>query len=61
MYSENQLLKVNELAKILKISDRTIYNGICRRAKRRFPIPVKRIGRSVRFDVRDVKKYIKSI
>lgn len=55
-----KLLTVKELAALLQISERTIYNGIGVHSKHPFPIKPKRIGRLIRFDSRDVEKYIES-
>ena len=46
-----RLLSVEQTASYLGISDRTIYNQICRRAKKRFPIKPKRIGKRILFDI----------
>ena len=53
-----RLMTVAETAKFLSISSRTIYNQICKKAKVRFPIAPIRIGKSIRFDVEDLKRYI---
>lgn len=54
-------ITVKELAKILGVSERTIYNQISRKAKNPFPIKPKRHGRLVKFDIRDVERYIDSL
>lgn len=56
-----KLLTVKEVAERLAISERTIYNGICKGAERPFPIQPVRIRRLVRFREQDVNKYIKSL
>ena len=56
-----RLLSVKETATLLGLSPRTIYNRIGTKAQIRFPIKPKRIGRSVRFDLRDIENYINSI
>jgi excisionase family DNA binding protein len=56
-----RLLNIKEAAQFLGISERTIYNGICRKSRRPFPIKPKRIGRVVRFDIQDLEKYIESL
>ena len=58
---KTRLLSVEELSQLLGISPRTIYNGVHRRAKKPFPIKPKRIGRSIKFDVRDVERFIESL
>lgn len=56
-----RLLSVEETAKYLGLSPRTIYNGVCRRAKKRFPVKPKRVGKLVKFDIRDLDIYIESL
>jgi excisionase family DNA binding protein len=56
-----RLLSVEELAEYLGISPRTIYNQLGRKAKKRFPIKPKRIGRLVKFDLNEVDRYIDSL
>jgi excisionase family DNA binding protein len=55
-----QLLTVQDVAAILKINPRTIRNMTGRKAKRQFPIPVKRVGAAVRFRRSDVEAFIMS-
>ena len=52
------LLSVQDAARALNLSPRTIYNELSRG---RFPIKAKRWGRAVRFDARDVLSYIDSM
>jgi len=59
--SNKRLLSVEGAAEYLDISPRTIYNQICRKAKKKFPVKPKRIGKSVKFDIRDLDKYIDSL
>ena len=56
-----RLLSVEETASYLGISDRTIYNQVCRKAKKRFPIKPKRIGKRILFDIQDIEKYVDSL
>ena len=58
---KRRLLSVEELAEYLGISPRTIYNRLGLKGKKRFPIRPKRIGRLVKFDLKDVEKYIDSL
>jgi len=58
---KRRLLSVEDLAEYLGISSRTIYNQLGPKAKKRFPIRPKRIGRLVKFDVKDVEEYIDSL
>ena len=59
--SLQKLLTIKQVAEILNISKRTIYNQIHRKAKTKFPIKPKRIGTAIRFSLVDVKNYIDSI
>ena len=56
-----RLLSVEETAEYLGIAARTIYNQIAPKAKRKFPIKAKRVGRLVRFDLHDLERYIDSL
>ena len=58
---DKRLLSVEETARYLDISPRTIYNQIGRKAKKKFPIKPKRVGKLVKFDIRDVDRYIDSL
>ena len=59
--SRKRLLTVPEAAKYLSISPQHIYNGISRNALKPFPIKPKRIGGSVRFDIRDLEAYVDNL
>jgi len=56
-----RLLSVEEAAARLGIMPRSIYNGIAPKAKNPFPVKAKRIGRLVKFDIRDLDRYIDSL
>jgi len=56
-----RLLSVSETAEYLGISPSTIYNSVCRKAKNRFPVKPKRIGKLVKFDIVDLDEYIDSL
>ena len=56
-----RLLSVEEAARYLGLSPRTIYNGIAPKSKNPFPVKAKRIGKLVKFDVRDLEKYVDSL
>jgi len=58
MKIEKRLLSVQEAAQYLGISPKTIYNQICRKAGKSFPIKPKRVGRSVKFDIRDLEAFV---
>ena len=56
-----RLLSVEETANYLGLSPRTIYNQIGPRAKKPFPVKPKRIGKLVKFDLKDLDQYIESL
>lgn len=53
-----RLLTIKEAASFLKLSPQTIYNGI---SKKKFPVRPIRLGRAVRFDIRDLDSYIEGL
>jgi len=55
-----RLFSIEEVAVILGISPRTIYNRIAPKSKSPFPITAKRVGRLVKFRAEDIEKYIKA-
>jgi predicted DNA-binding transcriptional regulator AlpA len=59
--SERKLLTVREVSEILNLKPRTIYNCTGLKAKRKFPVKPLRIGKSIRFDMNDIDKYIESL
>jgi excisionase family DNA binding protein len=56
-----QLLSVEEVAHILGLSPRTVYNQIHRKAKKKFPVKAVRLGKLVKFKVSDLDDYIRSL
>jgi predicted DNA-binding transcriptional regulator AlpA len=56
-----RLLNIEETANYLGISVRTIYNQVCRKAKKKFPVKAKRIGRRILFDIRELESYVDSL
>jgi len=56
-----RLLSVGETAKYLCLSPRTLYNMIAPKAKKPFPVKPKRVGKLVRFDIRDLEDYVASL
>ena len=56
-----RLLTVEQTAAYLGIKPRTIYNGIGPKAKIRFPVQPKRMGKLVRFDIRDLDQYVSAL
>ena len=59
--TERRLLTVTETAEIFGMSPRTLYNKVCRSAKHKFPVKPKKIGKLIRFDIRDIDDYLNSI
>jgi predicted DNA-binding transcriptional regulator AlpA len=55
---KRRMLDINELAEILDLSVQTIRNQLC---KGTFPIPPKKIGGALRWDIRDVEKYLDNL
>ena len=55
---DRRLLTVEQTARYLGLNERTLYNRICSRAKDPFPVKPKRIGKSVRFDILELDRYI---
>jgi len=56
-----RLLTVQEAAAYLGIAAGHLYNLISPNAKKPFPVRPKRIGGAVRFDIRDLEKYVDSL
>jgi excisionase family DNA binding protein len=56
-----RLLGVEEVADLLGISPKTIYNQVGRKSKRQFPVKAKRVGRLVKFAVEDVENFIQKL
>jgi len=61
MSTEKRLLSVEEAACYLGLSPRTLYNGVAPKSKKPFPIKPKRIGGAVRFDIRDLERFIDTV
>lgn len=59
--TQKRLLSVEEAARYLSVSPRTLYNGTAPRSKNPLPIKVRRIGKLVRFDIRDLEAYVDSL
>ena len=58
-WNKGQLLfDVDDIAGLLKISKRSIYNGTAKNAKNPFPIPWIRVGKLLRFHVDDIEEYL---
>jgi len=56
-----RLLNVNQTARFLGLSPRTVYNGTCRTSKNPFPVKFVRIGKAVRFDIQDLEAYVRDL
>jgi len=54
------LLSPQELAKLLGISVRSIYNKTSKKSDKMFPIPHVKIGKLLRFRVEDVAQYLEN-
>ena len=61
MEVEKRLLSVEEAAVYLGIKSRTIYNRVGPKAKNPFPVRPKRIGKMVRFDLRDLERFVDTL
>ena len=58
---ERRLLSAEETAIYLGISVRTIYNQTGRKAKVKFPVRPKKVGKLLKFDIRELEAYIDSL
>jgi predicted DNA-binding transcriptional regulator AlpA len=58
---QKRLLSVEEAARYLGLSPRTIYNAVAPKSKNPFPVKPKRVGKLVKFDVQDLERYVDSI
>ena len=56
-----RLLNVQEAAAYLGVSPKTIYNQSGPRSKKQFPVKAKRVGKLVKFDIRDLDAYIDNL
>jgi len=54
---QRRLLSVEEAAKFLSLSPRTLYNGSCRSSKSPFPVKPKRYGRRLLYDIHDLEAF----
>jgi excisionase family DNA binding protein len=59
--SGKRLLSVEEAAFYLSISPRTLYSAVAPKSKKPFPVKPKRIGKLVRFDIRDLDRYVDAL
>jgi predicted DNA-binding transcriptional regulator AlpA len=56
--TSKRLLDVPETAAVLSYQPRTLYNRCAPGAKNPFPLKPIRIGRTLRFDIRDIERFI---
>jgi predicted DNA-binding transcriptional regulator AlpA len=56
--SRRRLIDINELAKIVNLAVQTIRNQLSNGS---FPIPPKKIGGALRWDSRDVEKFLDNL
>ena len=58
---EKRLYSAKEAACYLGLAPQTIYNQTGRKASHKFPIPFKRIGKMIRFDKKDLDRWVDSL
>ena len=58
---KKRLLSVEETAAYVGLSCRTIYNMIGPKAKKKFPVKAKRVGKLVKFDLKDLDNWIETL
>jgi excisionase family DNA binding protein len=56
-----RLLSVEEAAAYLGLRPRTLYNRVAPKSKNPLPIKVKRIGKLVKLDIKDLETYVDSL
>ena len=56
-----RLLSADEAARYLGISVKTLYNQTGPKAKKRLPVKIKRIGKLLKFDLRELDRFIDSL
>jgi predicted DNA-binding transcriptional regulator AlpA len=56
-----RLLSADEAARYLGISVKTLYNQTGPKAKKRLPVKVKRVGKLLKFDIRELDAFIDSL
>jgi excisionase family DNA binding protein len=59
--SRKRLLSVGEAAFYLSISPRTLYSAVAPKSKKPFPVKPKRMGKLVRFDIKDLDRYVDAL
>jgi len=53
---EQRFYPVEDAARYLGVSKQFLYNGTSRKSKKPLPIPFRRIGGKILFDIRDLEK-----
>ena len=61
MKIEPRLLSIEETAKYLSISPKTIRNRLGPKAPEPFPVKPKKFGKRVLFDIRDLDRFIDAL
>ena len=56
---ERRLFTIKETAVMLGMSAGTIRNRVAPNSKKPFPIPVIRVGGAIRFDIKDIERFLK--
>ena len=56
-----RLLNIKETSELLGLAARTIYNGVAPNSCHPFPVKPVRMGKAVRFDLKDLERYIESL
>lgn len=54
---QRRFYSVKEAANFLGVAPQTIYNATSRRSSKELPIPFKRLGSKILFDIRDLEKF----
>lgn len=55
-----RLYGIRDAAFFLGVSEQYLYNGTARKSKKPLPIPFKRIGGKILFDIRELEKVAES-
>lgn len=53
---ERRFYPIHDAAHYLGVSEQFLYNGTARKSKKPLPIPFKRIGGKILFDIQDLEK-----
>jgi len=56
---ERRLFTIAETAVMLGLAVGTIRNRVAPNSKKPFPIPVIRVGGAIRFDIKDIERFLK--